>query len=69
MGFKIILVSLLILVLWNLFVGLRYLLVPKPADRGAMVKALTFRIALSLFLFFILIVGWSQGWWNPHLIV
>ena len=69
MGFKIILVSLLVLVLWNLFVGLRYLLVPKPTNREAMVKALTFRIALSLLVFFFLIVGWSQGWWNPHLVV
>ena len=68
MVYKIVLVCLLVMVLWNLFYGLSSMISPKSSDREAMVRALSFRIALSLLAFFMLLLGWSQGWWYPHAI-
>jgi Protein of unknown function (DUF2909) len=38
----------------------------KPGDSGKMVKALAWRIGLSVFLFVLLIVAYSLGWISPQ---
>ncbi len=37
-----------------------------PDESGAMVRALTRRIAVSVGLFLLLLVGWKLGWIQPH---
>ena len=69
MVFHVILICLILLIVLSLFQGLGHMLHTKRTDQAAMVKSLSFRIGLSLFLFIVLIVGWSQGWWMPHRIV
>lgn len=44
------------------------LLVKKQRSKDSMVKALTWRIGLSVFLFLILLVGFGLGWITPHAI-
>lgn len=69
MVFNVILVCLILLIVFSLFQGLGYMMYAKRSNQAAMVKSLSFRIGLSLCLFMVLIVGWSQGWWMPHQIV
>jgi hypothetical protein len=38
-------------------------------DRGAMVRALTVRISLSVLLFVLLMLGWAAGLIEPHGVV
>jgi hypothetical protein len=37
-----------------------------PDQSGAVVRALTRRIAVSVGLFLLLILGWKLGWVQPH---
>jgi hypothetical protein len=37
-----------------------------PDESGAVVRALTRRIAVSVLLFVFLLVGWKLGWLQPH---
>jgi DUF2909 family protein len=37
-----------------------------PDHSGRVVRALTVRVALSLVLFIVLIIGWQLGWISPH---
>lgn len=37
-----------------------------PADARNMLRALSWRIALSLALFVLLLVSWQLGWVHPH---
>ncbi len=37
-----------------------------PDASGAVVRALTRRIAISVLLFCFLLVGWKFGWLQPH---
>lgn len=65
MLFKWIILLLLVCVLVSLGSGLFYLV----RDRGTTqrtVKALTFRISLSLLIFILLIVGFMLGFITPH---
>lgn len=65
MLFKWIILLLLLCVLFSLGSGLFYLV----RDRGTTqrtVKALTFRISLSLVLFILLITGFMFGFITPH---
>lgn len=39
-----------------------------PDESGAVVRALTRRIAISVALFLFLVVGWKLGWLQPHAI-
>lgn len=62
---KIIIILLLGTILYCLGSAIFYMLGRKEGSRG-MVKALTWRIALSLILFILLIVGYLLGWINPN---
>ena len=61
----ILLVCLLLMMLAALFHALKMMIVP-PKDPKAMVRSLTLRIALSLFVFLCLMLGWYSGLWVPH---
>ena len=37
-----------------------------PDASGAVVKALTRRITISVLLFLFLLIGWKLGWVQPH---
>jgi hypothetical protein len=37
-----------------------------PDASGAMVRALTRRVAISVLLFVFIMVGWKLGWLQPH---
>lgn len=65
MFIKIVVVALLLAVVISLTSGMVFLV----KDRGQgnrTVKALTFRIGLSLLAFFILILSYYAGWIQPH---
>ena len=54
----------IVAILYCLGSGLIYLL--KDVDSTRMVKALSWRVGLSLFLFMLLFVGFYFGWLHPH---
>lgn len=67
MLFKFIIVIFMLFILYALGSGLYYLVnekTKKDADRVA--KALTWRIGLSLVLFFLLLLAFALGWITPH---
>jgi hypothetical protein len=64
--FKYLVVAILVLILISLGKALFHLSNSKPGESGKMVKALGFRIALSLLLFVLLLIAYSQGWIEPH---
>lgn len=64
---KAILILLLVFILFALGSALYYLVHDK-ADSDRVVKALTWRIGLSLLLFVILIVAFAMGWITPHVV-
>ena len=41
-------------------------LVRGKGDSQKMARALTIRVGLSILLFVLLLVAWSQGWIQPH---
>ena len=45
-----------------------YFLVRDKGNSMRTVKALTWRIALSLILFIMLLIGFAMGWITPHVI-
>lgn len=63
--FKYLVIVILVLILVSLGKALFHLSSSKPGDSGKMVKALAWRIGLSVFLFVLLIVGYVQGWIDP----
>jgi hypothetical protein len=56
----------LLLILVSLGKALFHLSSSKPDQSGKMVKALAWRIGLSVFLFVLLLVAYSQGWIEPQ---
>lgn len=61
----LVIVAFLIVIVWNLGAGMYYMMVDKGgSDRT--VKALTKRIALSVGLFALLVVGILTGVVKPH---
>lgn len=62
---KIIVILLLITVIYCLASAVFYMLWDKGGSRS-MVKALTWRISLSLILFILLIISYLMGWITPH---
>lgn len=62
---KVIIVAFVLLILYNLGSGLFYLVQDK-SHSNRVVKALTWRIALSLLLFFLLFIAFALGWIAPH---
>lgn len=62
---KILIVAILIVIVYNLFAGLYYMMTDKgQTDRT--VKALTWRIGFSVFLILLVIVGILTGVIQPH---
>lgn len=65
MIFKIIVLILLFAILFSLGSALYYMLTQKKSPQ-LMVKALTWRIGLSLTLFILLLIAFIVGWIHPH---
>jgi hypothetical protein len=62
---KIIMLVLLLITVFSLGAALKALVTDQ--DRGAgLLKALTWRIALSVIAFMFLLLGFYLGWWQPH---
>ncbi|HEC28758.1 MAG TPA: twin transmembrane helix small protein [Gammaproteobacteria bacterium] len=63
--FKILVVALLLVIISALFSGMYYMMKDKgKSDRT--VKALTWRIGISIALFVILLIGQATGLIEPH---
>ena len=65
MFIKLIIILFIIAILFCLG-GAGVLLVKKQHSKEAMVKALTWRIGLSVFLFILLLVSFWLGWLTPQ---
>lgn len=63
--FKLIIVILLLFVVGSLFTAL-YFLINDPASSKRVVRSLSWRIALSLFILFLLFIGLQTGLIVPH---
>lgn len=66
MEFKYLVIVILVLIIISLGKALFHLSSSKPGDSGKMVKALAWRIGLSVFLFVLLLVAYTQGWIQPQ---
>jgi hypothetical protein len=64
--FKYFVVVLLLMIVMSLGKALFHLSSSKPADSGKMVTALAWRVGLSVLLFVLLLVAYSQGWIAPQ---
>jgi formate/nitrite transporter FocA (FNT family) len=64
--FKYFVIAMLALILISLGRALYFLTSRKPDDGAKMVKALAWRIGLSVALFVLLIVAYYNGWITPH---
>ena len=69
MEFKYLVMAMLALIVISLGRALFFLTSRKPEDGAKMVKALAWRIGLSVFLFVLLIVAYYSGWIEPQRIV
>jgi formate/nitrite transporter FocA (FNT family) len=67
--FKYLVVAMLALILISLGRALYFLTSRKSDDGAKMVKALAWRIGLSVALFVLLIVAYYNGWIVPHHVV
>ena len=65
MLFKAIIVILLLMILVSLGKAL-YHMVRKDRNPDGVVNSLTYRIALSVLLFFVIVFGSYMGWITPH---
>ncbi len=65
MIFKILIILLLAVVVFSLGSAL-YHLVSKKGDSDKLVKSLTWRIGLSVFVFILLFIGQATGLITPH---
>lgn len=64
---KLIIILFLLIILYSLGSALYYLAHERSeADADRVVKALTWRIGLSLLLFVLLFVAYAMGWIKPH---
>jgi len=63
--FKIIVLSLLLIVIFSLGTALVHF-VRGGGDPDKMLKALTWRIGLSVGIFILLLIGQAMGWITPH---
>jgi TRAP-type C4-dicarboxylate transport system permease large subunit len=68
-AFKYLVIAMLVLILVSLGRALYYLTSRKPDDGVKMVKALAWRIGLSVALFVLLIVAYYNGWITPQRVV
>jgi Protein of unknown function (DUF2909) len=67
--FKYLVIAMLVLILISLGKALYHLTSSKPEDGAKMVKALAWRIGLSVALFVLLIVAYYNGWIDPQRVV
>ena len=58
-------IAFLIVIVWNLGAGLYYLLVDRGQTKRT-VNALTRRIAVSVALILLVVIGIWSGWITPH---
>ena len=65
MIFKIVVISLLLIVIFSLGSALFHF-VRNGGDSDKMLKALTWRIGLSVFIFLLLLIGQAVGLIQPH---
>lgn len=65
MLFKLVISIFILFILYSLGSGLVYLVRDKSRSTRV-VKALTWRISLSLILFILLFVAYALGWIKPH---
>lgn len=65
MLFKLLVIAILLLIVFSLFSGLIFL-VKDQSDSTRTLKALTLRIALSVALFALLMLGMVTGLISPH---
>lgn len=66
---KLIIIAFIVLILYCLLSGLYFLVIEKTeADSDRVAKALTWRITLSLILFFLLFIAYWLGLITPHAI-
>ena len=65
MVFKYVVIALLALILISLGKALFHLSSSRQEDGSKMVKALAWRIGLSVALFLLLILAYYQGWIDP----
>lgn len=66
MEFKYFVILILALILISLGKALFHLSSSKSGDSRKLVKALTWRIGLSVLLFVLLLVAYTQGWIEPQ---
>ena len=66
---KAIIILFLLIILCSLGSALTYLVRGSKNDDTRMVKALSWRIGLSLLLFVLLFIAFAMGWIKPHGIV
>ena len=66
MIFKYLVIVMLVLILISLGKALFHLTGSKPQDSTKMVKALAWRIGLSVALFVLLLVAYYSGWIAPQ---
>jgi TRAP-type C4-dicarboxylate transport system permease large subunit len=64
-GFKYLVVAMLVLILISLAKALYHMTRTQQDDGAKMVKALAWRIGLSVALFVLLIVAFYSGWIDP----
>ncbi|MCX7181617.1 MAG: twin transmembrane helix small protein [Candidatus Methylopumilus sp.] len=64
--FKILVIAILFLILLSLSGGLFFLIKDKKKNSNRMVTSLSFRVGLSLLLFFLLFYGFYSGLIRPH---
>lgn len=66
MEFKYLIIVFLVLIVFSLGKALFHLSSSKPQDSGKMVQALAWRIGLSMLLFLLMLVAYTQGWIEPQ---
>jgi F0F1-type ATP synthase membrane subunit a len=64
--FKILVIAILLFILLSLTGGLFFLIKDKKKNSNRMVTSLSFRVGLSLLLFFLLFYGFYSGLIHPH---
>ncbi len=65
MWFKVAVVIFLLVIVFNLASAMIYLLKDRSSTKRSL-KALTWRIGLSVTLFILLLIGFMNGWIQPH---
>jgi TRAP-type C4-dicarboxylate transport system permease large subunit len=64
-SFKYLIILMLVLIVGSLGKALYHLSARTPADSRKMVRALTWRISLSVGLFVLLMLAYYEGWITP----